>query len=78
MKSSRELPDVVAKKTGIECAASRVAGPFSTPPLSALWVSPLGVVPKKAFGEYRLIHHLSYPKGTSMNDSIAPKLCFIR
>ena len=33
--------------------------------------SPLGVVPKKNPGEFRLIHHLSYPKGYSVNDGIS-------
>ena len=27
-------------------------------------------MPKKAPGEFRLIHHLSYPKGFSINDGI--------
>ena len=35
-------------------------------------VSPLGVLPKKTPGEFRLIHHLSYPRGSSVNDSISP------
>jgi len=30
----------------------------------------LGVVPKKTLGEFRLIHHLSNPKGYSVNDGI--------
>ena len=29
------------------------------------------MVPKKSPGEFRLIHHLSYPKGTSINDGIS-------
>lgn len=33
-------------------------------------ISPIGVVPKKAQGHNRLIHHLSYPKGNSVNDFI--------
>ena len=36
--------------------------------------SPLGLQPKKVQGEYRVIHHLSYPHGTSVNDGI-PKEC---
>jgi len=34
----------------------------------------LGVVPKKDPSEFRLIHHLSYPKGNSVNDAI-PDYC---
>ena len=33
--------------------------------------SPLGVVPKKTPGEFRIIHHLSYPDGSSVNDFIS-------
>ena len=39
--------------------------------MSPFVVSPLGVVPKKSPGEFRLIHHLSFPKGTSVNDGIS-------
>jgi len=35
-------------------------------------ISPLGLVPKKAEGEFHLIHHLSFPKGSSLNDGISP------
>ncbi|CAJ0946959.1 unnamed protein product [Ranitomeya imitator] len=34
-------------------------------------VSPLRVVTKKESGEFRLIHHLSHPKGSSVNDGIS-------
>ncbi len=30
-------------------------------------------MPKKAPGEYRLIHHLSFPHGVSVNDGISPE-----
>ncbi|KAM9319925.1 uncharacterized protein PAF06_004366 [Gastrophryne carolinensis] len=51
-----------------------MAGPFSDPPLEDLVVSPLGVVPKKEPGKFRLIHHLSFPRGGSVNDGIAKEL----
>lgn len=38
-------------------------------------VSPLGLVPKKDPGQFRLIHHLSYPEGCSVNDGIDPAFC---
>ena len=41
-------------------------------------VSPLGVVPKKAPGEYRLIHHLSFPHGASVNDGISTENSFVQ
>ena len=56
-----------------ECQANRFAGPFDHPPFVKFCVSPLTVVPKKALGEYRLIHHLSFPCGDSVNDGIAPE-----
>ena len=34
-------------------------------------MSPLGVVPKRAPGEYRLIHRLSFPSRASVNDGIS-------
>ena len=51
-----------------EVKAGRIAGPFDTPPFNIFCASPLGVVPKKIPGEFRLIHHLSFPRGVSVND----------
>ena len=36
-------------------------------------VSPLGLALKKSPGEFRLIPHLSFPKGSSLNDGIYPE-----
>ncbi|XP_078537286.1 uncharacterized protein LOC144823027 [Lissotriton helveticus] len=72
LKSAKESPHVVRKKLDAELAAGRIAGPFVHCPLPDLIVSPLGVVPKKAEGEFRLIHHLSWPEGSSINDFIDP------
>ena len=44
---------------------------FSLPPFSPFRISSLGVVPKKTTGEFRLIHHLSFPKGSFVNDNIS-------
>ncbi|KAM4016896.1 uncharacterized protein ACNLHF_003047 [Anomaloglossus baeobatrachus] len=57
-----------------------MAGPFQDPPFSNLRISPLGVVPKKEPNKFRLIHHLSYPAGLSVNDGISPELsavCYV-
>ena len=78
LKSVRDRPEVVRQKIMKEVEAGWVAGPFDTRPLPALRVSPLGLVPKKEPGEYRLIHHLSYPPGKSLNDFIDPKLCSVQ
>ena len=41
-------------------------------------VSPIGLVPKKTPEEYRLIHHLSYPHGFSVDDFIDPQLASVQ
>ena len=69
--SARKNPEIVDAKLSKELAANRLAGPFDAPPFANFRVSPLGVVPKKTSGEYRLIHHLSYPNGDSVNDGIS-------
>jgi len=53
-----------------ELAAGRIAGPFTNPPIPALRFSPIGLVPKSS-GKFRLIHHLSWPLGDSVNDGIS-------
>ena len=53
-----------------ECEAGHTAGPFATPPFDNMHVSPLGVVPKKEPGNWRLISH---PPGHSVNDGIPVK-----
>lgn len=70
LKSAAEFPKVVEQKIAKEKALGRLAGPFQDPPFKHFHVSPLGVVPKKKIGEFRMIHHLSFPPGTSINDHI--------
>ena len=70
--SATENPDLVDAKISKELKAGRIAGPFQTQPFYPFRISPLGVVPKKTPGEFRLIHHLSYPRGSSVNDDISP------
>ena len=69
--SATENP-VVDAKIHKELKAGCLAGPFRTRPFYPFRISPLGVVPKKTPGEFRLIHHLSYPRGPSVNDGISP------
>lgn len=75
LASVRLRPDVVSEKLAKEVSLGRMAGPFSCSPLQNLCVSPLGLVPKKEPGKFRLIHHLSYPRGGSVNDGISADLC---
>ena len=70
LKSALERPIVTSAKLQKECDAGRIVGPFATPPFSNFRTSPIGLVPKKDPSEFRLIHHLSYPQGTSVNDFI--------
>ena len=68
---------MVDAKLNKECEAGRLAGPFHKLPFHPFRVSPLGVVPKKIPGEFRLKHHLSYPRGSSVNDGISPENCSV-
>nr|XP_034994623.1 uncharacterized protein LOC118096659 [Zootoca vivipara] len=77
-KSVRDRPDIAIRKINKEIAAGRVAGPFTTPPIPDLHISPLGMVPKKNPGEFRLIHNLSFPPGKSVNDGIPQDLCTVK
>lgn len=71
LKSAMLNPLVLREKVDKEVALGRMMGPFSSLPFPNLRVSPLGVVPKKEEGKFRLIHHLSHPKGASVNDGIS-------
>ena len=77
LKSAREHPDVVNKKINKELESNRLAGPYESPPYSDPVISPLGVREKKTPGEFRLIHHLSYPYGESVNDGIPRNLASV-
>ena len=68
LKSAMDNPTRVNDKLSKDLAAGRIVGPFDSPPFETFRVSPLGIVPKKLPGEFRLIHHLSYPEGLSVND----------
>ena len=70
LRSVEEQPEVLSAKLDKEWSAGRIVGPFSSPPFANFVSSPLGVVPKKTPGEFRIIHHLSYPDGSSVNDFI--------
>ena len=70
LKSAIARPDVVSDKLTKEINAGRIAGPFRKPPFPNMFCSPLGIVPKKNPSEFRLIQHLSFPRGSSINDFI--------
>ena len=74
LPNALELPEVITKNLEHEVHLGRICGPFDSVPFVNLQVSPIGCVAKKAPGEYRMIHHLSYPKKDSINDYICAEL----
>ena len=69
--SALAISDLVQSKINSEVTKGRTAGPFENPPFSPFTTSPLGAVPKRESGEFRIIHDLSYPKNNSVNSFIA-------
>ena len=76
--SAFDLKSNILEKINKEINKGRVAGPFDKVPLSNFRSSPIGLVPYKLPGDYRLIHHLSWPQGTSVNDQIDPNMCSVK
>ena len=72
LPSTHLHPDIVTAELQKECAAGRVIGPSSVPPLANLKCSGVGVVPKKN-GKWRMIHHLSAPQGNSIINDLIPR-----
>lgn len=67
LSSALEDPAIIDKKLTEDLALGRVVEVDApTPPFIC---SPLGLVPKHE-GGWRRIHHLSYPRGSSVNDYI--------
>ena len=75
LRSVYQLYDNTAEKIEKERSLGRIAGPFKSPPFKNLIVSPIGLRPKPQPGKYRMIHHLSYPDGESINDGINSDVC---
>ena len=78
LKSAIENSQILKEKINKELVAGRVEGSFARPPFENFRVSPPGVVPKAKAGEYRIIHHLSSPHGSSIHDSIRPDCKSVR
>ena len=73
LSSALDLPEGVNDKLAKELHSGTIAGPFETQPFPIFHISPLGLIPKKVRGEFRMIHHLSFPEGPSVNSHI-PKI----
>ena len=69
LKSVTQNEQLAKQKLQKEVSLGRMVGPFLKKPISNLRCSPIGLVTKKT-GDFRLITHLSYPSGTSVNDCI--------
>jgi hypothetical protein len=84
IRFNRNLPsatknlDILKQKISKEVTAGRASGPFDEPPFPNIQVSPLGLVPKKNPGEFRVIHHLSYPENESINSGIPESKCTVK
>ena len=68
--STKKFPLIVSDAIAKEVKAGRLSGPFSHPPFPKFQISPIGVVPKKTEGKFRLIFNLSSPEAKSINDHI--------
>ena len=71
-QSARDNRDGVVEAINTELQRGHTSGPFADPPFTITHVSPLGAVPKPD-GSVRLILDLSSPRGSSVNDGIAPE-----
>ncbi|XP_064635798.1 uncharacterized protein LOC135492980 [Lineus longissimus] len=77
--SASKHPEVIDKKIASELQEGRILGPFDSPPTPDFRASPIGVVPKKEPGDFRMIHNLSYPRqGDSINKGIPKDLTSVK
>ena len=76
MSSFQKLSNV-SLEIKAEVAAGRLKGPFQDPPFPNFQIGPICCIPKKVSGDFRLIHHLSYPTGSSINDGIKTELASV-
>lgn len=60
-----------------EVKLKRTAGPFAEVPFNNFIQSPIGLVPKHEPGQSRLIFHLSYPEGNSVNHHCPKEKCSV-
>ena len=79
LKSADEFAEVIDRKIAKELALGRILGAYDVQPTCQRYrISPLGVVLKKFPGEFRMIHHLSYPEGSSVNDFIPKEISLVQ
>ena len=71
--SANSHPYIVNDYIASELNANRIEGPHRNIPFPTFQVSPLGVVPKRTPGEFRIIHDLLVPESLSINEGIPKK-----
>lgn len=78
LTSALDNPEFMDESVASLLRNHQVHGPFSAPPLPAFRTSPLGSVTRKRNPDKRrLINHLSWPKGASVNDGIPDSEAYI-
>ncbi len=78
LKSIAQKPEAAIEKIHKEVSLGSIAGPFTSRPIDNLIISPIGLVPKSEPGKFRLIQHLSFPEGESINDGIDREFCKVQ
>ena len=79
LQSADTFSGVIDHKLNKELALGRILGPYHVVPNYPNYrISTLGVVPKKTLGEFRMIHHLSFPEGSSVNDFIPKEMSSVQ
>jgi hypothetical protein len=76
--SSKQQSNIIGNDIQHELDKGRIAGPFDSPPFSHMFISPIGMVPKKEPGKFRRIHDLSCPLNYSVNSGIPQELCHVQ
>ena len=70
LKSAYENPELVQEYLDNEIRLGRIKGPYIEKPFPIFRCNPIGLVPKKTPGKFRMITNLSAPVGASLNDFI--------
>ena len=77
LTSCSDYPEAVDRAIDKEVQAGRFLGPLEQLPFDEFQINPVGLVPKKAPGEFRMITNLSSPRGQSINDGILDEFVHI-
>ena len=70
LPSADTKPELIRERLQKEVKLGCMWGPFKEPLFQHLMCLPVGLVPKKDLDKMRMIMHLSFPYGTSINDFI--------